>query len=227
MSTVVHGSGDVPRFLNPLYGDSPRLSRRFTLPSVTQRPLRADAQRNYDAIIQASLAVFAEQGTQGSLDDIATRAGVANATLYRRFPTREDLLVAALRHRMAELDEIANRLSASEDPGAALEEWFFHVATHLRTWRGLPDSIARALSDDRAPLSHACQPLLVWTERLLARSTQTSFTRTDLDPVDVFTLVASLAWAADTRGDSEDDLRRMLHLVLDGLCVKVPPSVAK
>jgi AcrR family transcriptional regulator len=208
----------------PLYGDSPRLSRRSDLTSVTKRPLRADAQRNYDAIVQAALDVFVEQGTQGSLDDIATRAGVANATLYRRFPTREDLLVAALRHRMAELDEIAGRLSTSEDPGAALEEWFFHVATHLRTWQGLPDSIARALSDDRAPLSHACQPLLVWTERLLARSTQTSFTRVDLDPHDVFTLVASLAWAAHTRGDSEDDLRRMVHLVLEGLCFKVPPS---
>src|SRR5229473_7671373 len=207
-----------------LYGDSPRLSRRLDLTSITKRPLRADAQRNYDAIVLAALDVFAEQGTQGSLDDIATRAGVANATLYRRFPTRDDLLVAALRRRMAELDEIAVRLSASDNPGAALEEWFFHVATHLRTWQGLPDSIARALGDDGAPLSHACQPLLVWTERLLARSTQTSFTRADLDPVDVFTLVASLAWAADTRGDSEQDLRRMVHLVLEGLCVKVPPS---
>ena len=149
---------------------------------------------------------------------------MANATLYRRFPTREDLLVAALRHRLAELDEVAARLSASEDPGAALEEWFFDVATHLRTWQGLPDSIARALNDDRAPLSHACEPLLVWTERLLARSTQTSFTRTDLDPIDVFTLIASLAWAADTRGDSEQDLRRMIHLVLEGLRATETPS---
>src|SRR6266404_9714336 len=123
------------------------------LTSVTKRPLRVDAQRNYDAIVQAALEVFVEQGTQGSLDEIATRAGVANATLYRRFPTREDLLVAALRHRMAELDELARRLSVSEDPGAALEEWFFHLATHLRTWGGLPDSIARALSQDGSPLA--------------------------------------------------------------------------
>ena len=191
--TLATGSGDDPRFLSVIRGYSP-LVQEGDLASVTKRPLRADAQRNYDAIVHTALDVFAEQGTQGSLDDIATRAGVANATLYRRFPTREDLLVAALRHRMAELDEIAGRLSASEDPGAALEEWFFHVATHLRTWQGLPDSIARALSDDKAPLSHACQPLLVRTERLLARSTLTSFTRTDLDPQDVFTLVASLAW---------------------------------
>jgi TetR/AcrR family transcriptional regulator, Clp-modulated transcription factor len=224
MCTVGTETGDVPRFLIHLYGDSPRLSRRFDLTSVTQRPLRADARRNYDALVQAALEVFAEQGTQGSLDDIAARAGVANATLYRRFPTREDLLVAALRQRMTELDEIAGRLSASEDPGAALEEWFIHLATHLRTWRGLPDSIARALSGEGTPLGHACEPLEVWTERLLARSTQTSFTRTDLDPHDVFTLVASLAWAADTRDDSEDDVRRMVHLVLEGLCVNAPQS---
>jgi AcrR family transcriptional regulator len=203
-----------------LYGDSPRLSRRSALTSITKRLLRADAQRNYDAIVRSALDVFAEQGTQGSLDDIATRAGVANATLYRRFPTREDLLVAALRRRMAELDEVAVRLSASDNPGAALEEWFFQVATHLRTWRGLPDSIARALSDEGSPLGHACQPLEDWTERLLTRSTQTSFTRLDLDTHDVFRLVASLAWAADTGNYSEQDLRRMVHLVLDGLCVK-------
>src|SRR5260221_14419591 len=94
-----------------LYGDSPRLSRRSDLTSVTKRPLRADAQRNYDAIVQAALDVFVEQGTQGSLDDIATRAGVANATLYRRFPPPAGPLVAALPHPLAGLDEIAARPS--------------------------------------------------------------------------------------------------------------------
>src|SRR5258708_39204591 len=121
------------------------------LRSVTRRRLRADAQRNYDAIVRTALDVFAEQGTQGSLDDIATRAGVANATLYRRFPTRDDLLVAALRRRMAELDEIAVRLSASDNPGAALEEWVFQVATHLRTWRGAPHPVARGPTAPGSP----------------------------------------------------------------------------
>src|ERR1700731_4201220 len=118
----------IPGSCSTLYGDTPRLSRRSDLTSVTNRPLRADAQRNYDAIVEAALDVFVEQGTQGSLDEIATRAGVANATLYRRFPTREDLLVAALRRRMAELDGLARRLSVSEDPGAALGGGFFHLA---------------------------------------------------------------------------------------------------
>ena len=183
------------------------------------------AAETRERLLRAAADVFAERGYDGTrVADIAAAAGVSNGALYAHFASKADLLVAALRHRMAELDEIAGHLSTSDDPGAALEEWFFHLAAHLRTWRGLPDSIARALSDDRAPLSHACQPLLVWTERLLARSTQTSFTRTDLDPHDVFTLVASLAWAADTRGDSEDDLRRMVRLVLEGLRLKVPPS---
>src|SRR5258708_9824706 len=89
-----------------LYGESPRLSRRSELTSVTKRPLRADAQRNYDAIVQAALDVFVEQGTQGSLDDIATRAGVANATLYRRFPSRADPPLAAPPHPPSEVTQM-------------------------------------------------------------------------------------------------------------------------
>lgn len=174
----------------------------------TDRRLRADAQRNYDAIVRVAGEVFAEQGTQASLDDIASRAGVGNATLYRRFPTRDALLVAALKYRLAELDHIATTLGESDEPGSALEEWFFHLATHLRTWRGLPDSVAQAQSDDDSPLKDACDPLSASTERLLARATAAGYTRDTLDPRDVFTLVASLAWAADRRNDTDDDLRR-------------------
>jgi AcrR family transcriptional regulator len=161
--------------------------------------------------------VFAERGTQASLDDIASRAGVGNATLYRHFPTRDALLVATLRYRLGELDRTADTLADREDAGAALEEWFFHVATHLRTWRGLPDCIAEALSDHGSPLNTACQPLEVATERLLSRARSAGHTRETLDPHDVFTLVASLAWAADKRTDTDDDLRRMIRIVLGGI----------
>src|SRR5258708_12200157 len=93
MSTVAKESGDDPRFPTRYTGTVPGCQGGDRT-SVTERPLRADAQRNYDAIVQAALDVFVEQGTQGSLDDIATRAGVANATLYRRLPTPPRPLVA-------------------------------------------------------------------------------------------------------------------------------------
>jgi AcrR family transcriptional regulator len=181
------------------------------------RRLRADAQRNYDAIVAAAGLAFAESGTQASLDDIAVRAGVGNATLYRHFPTRDSLLVAALRVKLAELAALAGQFEAASDPSAALREWFFHLATHLRTWRGLPDSIAQALSDEDSPLQTACQPLRESTDVLLARAQGAGGARTGLDPADVFLIVSAIAWAADVRGDADDDLRRLLDLVLTGL----------
>ena len=195
----------------------PDLSRRRKIASATDRPLRADAQRNYDAIVRSAGEVFAEQGTRGSLDDIAHRAGVANATLYRRFPTRDDLLAATLRYRMAELDELASRLIEAADPGVALEEWFFQAANHLRTWQGLPDSVVRALQEGESPLRHACQPLEESTDRLVTLAKGADAIRPDLDSHDVFTLIGSLAWAATARGDSDEDLRRMIRLVLEGI----------
>ena len=79
--TTVEKWGVSPVSRSVIRGLSPFV-KEVDLTSVTERPLRADAQRNFDAIVKVALDVFAEQGTQGSLDEIATRAGVANATLY-------------------------------------------------------------------------------------------------------------------------------------------------
>jgi AcrR family transcriptional regulator len=185
--------------------------------STTDRRLRADGQRSYDAIVRAAGAAFAESGTHASLDDIAVRAGVGNATLYRHFPTRDSLLVAALRQRLSKLDVIATKLTKSGDPGAALQKWFFHLADHFRTWRGLPDSVAQALRDDSSPLKSACQPLQTSTELLLRRAQQAGAARSGLRPGDVFAVVAALAWAADARNDTDADLRRMIGVVLAGI----------
>jgi AcrR family transcriptional regulator len=183
----------------------------------TDRRLRADGQRSYDAIVRAAGVVFTESGTHASLDAIAARAGVGNATLYRHFPTRDSLLVAALKQRLSKLDVIAADLTKSDDPGAALQKWFFHLADHFRTWRGLPDSVAQALRDDSSPLKSACQPLQTSTERLLHRAQQAGAVRSGLRPGDVFAVVAALAWAADTRSDTDADLRRMIAVVLAGI----------
>jgi AcrR family transcriptional regulator len=183
----------------------------------TSRRLRADGQRSYDAILDAAGGAFTELGTHASLDEIAVRAGVGNATLYRHFPTRDSLLVAALSQRLSELDILATKLAKSGDPGAALQKWFFHLADHFRTWRGLPDSVAQALRDDSSPLKSACQPLQTSTELLLHRAQHAGAARSSLRPGDVFAIVAALAWAADARNDTASDLRRMIAVVLAGI----------
>ena len=185
--------------------------------AATARPLRADAQRNYDTIVRVAAEAFAENGTQTSLDDVACRAGVGPGTLYRHFPTRDSLLTAALRGSLGELDALASELITADDAGAALDRWLFQLASHLRTYGGLPDSVAQALQDEKSPLCISCDPLRATTATLLTRAQETGAARQDAQASDVFALVASLAWAADRRRATDDDLKRMLALVTSGL----------
>jgi AcrR family transcriptional regulator len=84
--------------------------------TLTQvKPLRADAQRNYDRIVQIACEAFSENGVHTSLDDIAKRAGVGAGTLYRHFPNRDCLLAAALVESRQSLDQIAEELLARDD----------------------------------------------------------------------------------------------------------------
>jgi AcrR family transcriptional regulator len=185
--------------------------------AATTRPMRVDAQRNYDTIVRVASEAFAQNGTQTSLDDIACRAGVGPGTLYRHFPTRDSLLAAALRDSLSELEALAAELTAADDPGSALDRWLFQVATHLRTYGGLPDSIAQALRDEESPLCMSCVPMRSITETLVGKAQKAGVVRDSVAAADVFALVASLAWTADHRGGGDADLRRMLDLVTNGL----------
>src|SRR6478735_3880358 len=91
-------------------------------PAVSRRPKRADARRNYDQLIAAAREAFTERDRSASLEDIARRAGVGIATLYRHFPTRTDLVQAIY------VDEV-EALSRSAEELAALEPW-----EALRAW---------------------------------------------------------------------------------------------
>jgi AcrR family transcriptional regulator len=160
---------------------------------------------------------FAEKGTGASLDDIACRAGVGPGTLYRHFPTRDALLAAALADSLGELKATARRLIEEPDAGAALDEWIVELARHLRTYGGLPDTVAQAFQEPGNPLGTSCQPMRTGTELLVDRAKEAGAIRTDVNSSDVGALIASLAWAAERRGDSDETLRRMLRLVTDGL----------
>ncbi|HWI73114.1 MAG TPA: helix-turn-helix domain-containing protein, partial [Baekduia sp.] len=85
--------------------------------------LRADARRNRDAIVAAARHAFAERGLQTSLDDIAKRAGVGSGTLYRHFPTRDDLVSAVFTERMAEHVAAVEQAQREKDPWEAFAEY--------------------------------------------------------------------------------------------------------
>src|SRR5215472_8841179 len=99
----------------PAYGAEP--GRR------TDRRVRADAQRNIDALLQAAKAVFATSGVDAPVREIAGKAGVGVGTIYRHFPQRSDLIAAVFRREIDACADAASVLAAEHKPGDALARW--------------------------------------------------------------------------------------------------------
>src|SRR6266702_4679594 len=106
-----------------------------------RRPMRADARRNYQALLSAANAAFIEQGADdASLEEIARRAGVGIGTLYRHFPTRQALLEAVYRDQVEVMSARAEELLADAPPGEALVAWLRALVDFGRTKRMLTRS---------------------------------------------------------------------------------------
>lgn len=180
--------------------------------------LRADAQRNRDSILRAARETFEAEGVLAALDAIAVRAGVGNATLYRNFPTRDDLLAAVVEMSVADAVAMADELARSRPPGDALAEWLVELAWRLRIWHDLPYCIAVASREEAGtPLSVACDPLLAQTGRLLDAARATGRASSEVTPDELFELVTSLSWGIDRFGDDETAARRRVRMATAGI----------
>src|SRR5271170_2390867 len=105
------------------------------------KQLRADAQRNREAILAAASKLFARSGTAVPLEDIAAHAGVGIATLYRNFPTRDALVEAAYRSEVAQITAAATELLAAHPPDVALELWLDRYVDYVAAKRGMSDAL--------------------------------------------------------------------------------------
>lgn len=133
---------------------------------AARRPRRADAARNFDAILQAARKVFADDGANASLEDIARAAGVGVATLYRNFASREDLVEAVYVTEVEELCRYGQRLRRTE-PWPALVAWLRRFDEYLHTKRQLGDALARDTESFQA-----CRDALYETGQRLLEAAQ-------------------------------------------------------
>ena len=147
------------------------------------------------------------------LNAIAKRAGVGQATLYRHFPTREDLVVAVYGQDVDELVAAAQTLLAEREPLSALEGWFDRVADYARVKRGVLAALEAPAGRDLAAKSHAAISDAVTL--LLDAGKAAGTLRDDVDARDVILLIGYLTRLHDPEWDTR--ARHLLAIVLDGL----------
>ncbi|GJF27830.1 TetR family transcriptional regulator [Kitasatospora sp. NE20-6] len=177
---------------------------------AAQRPRRADAARNFDALLSAAREAFAEHGAEASLEDIARRAGVGIGTLYRNFPTRRHLFEAVYASEVDDLGVVAAGL-AGEPPWEALTAWLRRFVAYALTKR----AIREALEDEETDVFLACrQSMYDAGEPLLRRAQEAGVVRPDMGIGDLLRLVSGITSVA-----FPDEARRdhVLGIALDGV----------
>ncbi len=184
--------------------------------------VRADARRNEDAVLAAAKAVFATSGIDAPVREIAGKAGVGVATLYRRFPKRSDLVAAVFRREVDACAADAFLLASEMPPGEALESWLRRYAGFIATKRGLATALHSGDPGfDTLPAYFRArfEPAL---QSLLAAARAAGDVRADVDAFDLLRAIGNLSGA-----QSADHGRRMVDLLIDGLKVGAPGAGGK
>ena len=185
------------------------------------RPVRADAQRNTDALLEAALAVFATSGVDAPVREIAEKAGVGIGTFYRHFPQRADLVAAVFRREIDACADAAPVLAAEHEPGEALARWMQRYAAFIAAKRGL----AKVLHSgdpafDNLP-GYFDQRLRAAFRILLKAAVAAGEVRADADADDLLSAVASLCMSPNAGAGRAE---RMVALLIDGLRHGARPS---
>jgi AcrR family transcriptional regulator len=181
-----------------------------TVPVVAvRRPHRADARRNFDALLVAARDVFSEEGVDAPLEDIARRAGVGIATLYRNFPGRQDLFDAVYIGEVEELCGAARGL-AELPPWAAFSAWVDRFAGYVATKMAIKEGLDKGSStvrDCRAAMVAASEPLF-------DRAQASGDIRADAEFDDVLRMLSGITAVTYT---CEAQRAQVLRMALDGI----------
>ena len=184
---------------------------------TAQRPLRRDAERNRDRIVEAARTAFASGGIDVSVEEIARRAEVGMGTLYRRFPTKGELIDAILEDAFSEICRAAEGALELEDAWVGFTTFLERVfELHVRN-RGLKDVIAGG-QHDRRRLEAARAQMRPLVARLIERAQEQGTLRADFEPEDMPMLFWTGGRVAKLTSSVAPELwRRYLGFVLDGL----------
>jgi AcrR family transcriptional regulator len=185
---------------------------------VTDKVLRSDARRNLELILQAAGEAFAEGGLEVGVADIARRAGVGTATIFRRFPTKEDLVAAVFEARLQEIVSIARECGELDGGIEAVRRFFEQAIDFQIRDRGFLESVGkRRFAGD--PRFTACRDdIHAAIEQLVDQAQVSGELRADVSATDLLVLLHSLgSGAMFVERQGRNFRMRYVDLMLDGL----------
>jgi AcrR family transcriptional regulator len=197
-------------------------ARAEDIPAHTsgERPLRRDAERNRQRILQAAAEVFTQRGLDATLDDVARQAGVGVGTVYRRFPDKETLVAELFQDRIDTLVAVAEEACTGPDPWQALVSYLEYAAASMAGDLGLRQLMMFA-TYGKDKVAYAREQMRPAITKLVERAQAAGELRSDFNATDVPLIALMLSAAAEYACPVQPGVwRRYLTLLVDGM----PPS---
>lgn len=181
----------------------------------TARKPRADAQRNRERILEVAKNEFTRSGANASLEEIAEKAEVGPGTLYRHFPTREDLLVAVYRTEVEKLAAAGPTLADTLRPAEALRAWLLLFVDAVETKHLIAPVLNSLVGDPKKVFEEAHAQIQEALRALVKRAVKSGDIRKDLDPIDLLRAIVGVANVATTP-DWPQSARRLVEILIAG-----------
>jgi len=191
------------------------MSKKMPSSAQPARKVRADAQRNRERILEVAKKAFTREGAAASLDDIARRAGIGSATLYRHFPTREALIEAVYHNEVEKLAAAEERFAATMPPLEALRAWMLFFVDHVAEKKLIIPAMELVAGGSMRLIEGSRDRIQTTFIRSAKRAIASGDLRADTDPNDfvralvgVFHTTAIPGW--------EESARRLVDILIAG-----------
>ena len=184
-------------------------------PEITDRKPRADAQRNRECILEVAKKEFTRAGGNASLEEIARKAGVGPGTLYRHFPTREDLLVAVYRSEIEKLASAERSLADTLPPVEALRAWLLLFVDAVETKHIIAPVLNTLVGDPKKVFEAFHGQIHEALRALVKRAVKSGDIRKDLDPIDLLRAIVGVA-NVSAGPDWPQSARRLVEILILG-----------
>ena len=183
-------------------------------PSNGRKP-RTDAQRNRERILEVAKAAFTRSGADASLDDIAKQAGVGPGTLYRHFPTREELLKAVYRNELENLAAAGEKLADTMPPLEALRAWLLLFVDAVAAKQIIAPALNTLIRDPKKVFEASYTQVWEAIRALVKRAVKSGDIRKDLDPIDLLRALIGVANVSSSP-DWQQSARRLVEILILG-----------